>query len=60
MMLTQKGKLLYISDNAAEYLGHSMVSYSFDAGEPTSAQASTCASQPGQVSHRAEPRPRID
>lgn len=26
MMLTQKGKLLYISDNAAEYLGHSMVS----------------------------------
>lgn len=27
MMLTQKGKLLYISDNAAEYLGHSMVSW---------------------------------
>lgn len=26
MMLTQNGKLLYISDNAAEYLGHSMVS----------------------------------
>lgn len=25
-MLTQNGKLLYISDNAAEYLGHSMVS----------------------------------
>lgn len=25
MMLTQNGKLLYISDNAAEYLGHSMV-----------------------------------
>ncbi len=24
MMLTQNGKLLYISDNAAEYLGHSM------------------------------------
>ncbi|KAK8734420.1 hypothetical protein OTU49_017447, partial [Cherax quadricarinatus] len=24
MMLTQAGKLLYISDNAAEYLGHSM------------------------------------
>lgn len=24
-MLTQNGKLLYISDNAAEYLGHSMV-----------------------------------
>ena len=31
MMTTQTGKLLYISDNAAEYLGHSMVSndYSF-------------------------------
>lgn len=28
MMLTQGGKLLYISDNAAEYLGHSMVSKS--------------------------------
>ena len=27
-MLTQGGKLLYISDNAAEYLGHSMVSVS--------------------------------
>lgn len=27
MMLTQNGKLLYISDNAAEYLGHSMVSF---------------------------------
>ena len=26
MMATQTGKLLYISDNAAEYLGHSMVS----------------------------------
>uniref|UniRef100_A0A182J1P8 PAS domain-containing protein n=1 Tax=Anopheles atroparvus TaxID=41427 RepID=A0A182J1P8_ANOAO len=26
MMLTQNGKLLYISDNAAEYLGHSMLS----------------------------------
>lgn len=26
MMITQNGKLLYISDNAAEYLGHSMVS----------------------------------
>ena len=26
-MLTQGGKLLYISDNAAEYLGHSMVSF---------------------------------
>ena len=26
MMTTQTGKLLYISDNAAEYLGHSMVS----------------------------------
>ena len=25
MMTTQTGKLLYISDNAAEYLGHSMV-----------------------------------
>lgn len=25
-MMTQNGKLLYISDNAAEYLGHSMVS----------------------------------
>lgn len=24
MMVTQNGKLLYISDNAAEYLGHSM------------------------------------
>ncbi|KFM81290.1 hypothetical protein X975_02555, partial [Stegodyphus mimosarum] len=23
MMMTQNGKLLYISDNAAEYLGHS-------------------------------------
>lgn len=29
MMLTQNGKLLYISDNAAEYLGHSMVSIGF-------------------------------
>lgn len=29
MMLTQNGKLLYISDNAAEYLGHSMVSTKF-------------------------------
>lgn len=29
MMLTQNGKLLYISDNAAEYLGHSMVSLTF-------------------------------
>lgn len=29
MMLTQNGKLLYISDNAAEYLGHSMVSKLF-------------------------------
>lgn len=29
MMLTQNGKLLYISDNAAEYLGHSMVSIEF-------------------------------
>lgn len=29
MMLTQNGKLLYISDNAAEYLGHSMVSNFF-------------------------------
>lgn len=27
MMMTQNGKLLYISDNAAEYLGHSMVSF---------------------------------
>ncbi|KAJ4441491.1 hypothetical protein ANN_11347 [Periplaneta americana] len=26
MMMTQNGKLLYISDNAAEYLGHSMYS----------------------------------
>ena len=26
MLTTQTGKLLYISDNAAEYLGHSMVS----------------------------------
>ena len=26
MLTTQNGKLLYISDNAAEYLGHSMVS----------------------------------
>jgi hypothetical protein len=26
MMMTQNGKLLYISDNAAEYLGHSMAS----------------------------------
>ncbi|XP_066248650.1 PAS domain-containing protein cky-1 isoform X1 [Euwallacea similis] len=26
IMMTQNGKLLYISDNAAEYLGHSMVS----------------------------------
>lgn len=25
MMMTQQGKLLYISENAAEYLGHSMV-----------------------------------
>lgn len=25
MMMTQNGKLLYISENAAEYLGHSMV-----------------------------------
>jgi hypothetical protein len=33
MMMTQNGKLLYISDNAAEYLGHSMVSQHF----PTSA-----------------------
>lgn len=24
MMMTQQGKLLYISENAAEYLGHSM------------------------------------
>lgn len=30
MMLTQNGKLLYISDNAAEYLGHSMVSIKFN------------------------------
>ena len=29
MMMTQNGKLLYISDNAAEYLGHSMVSRHF-------------------------------
>ena len=29
MMMTQNGKLLYISDNAAEYLGHSMVSTIF-------------------------------
>ena len=29
MMMTQNGKLLYISDNAAEYLGHSMASFSF-------------------------------
>ncbi|KAH9426636.1 hypothetical protein DERP_002735 [Dermatophagoides pteronyssinus] len=29
MMMTQNGKLLYISDNAAEYLGHSMVSCFF-------------------------------
>lgn len=28
IMLTQKGKLLYISDNAGEYLGQSMVSIS--------------------------------
>lgn len=27
LMMTQNGKLLYISDNAAEYLGHSMVSF---------------------------------
>ena len=27
MMITQTGRLLYISENAAEYLGHSMVSY---------------------------------
>ena len=26
MMITQTGKLLFISENAAEYLGHSMVS----------------------------------
>jgi hypothetical protein len=26
MIMTQSGKLLYISENAAEYLGHSMVS----------------------------------
>ena len=25
LLATQTGKLLYISDNAAEYLGHSMV-----------------------------------
>jgi len=25
MMMTQQGKLLYISENAADYLGHSMV-----------------------------------
>ena len=25
-MITQTGRLLYISENAAEYLGHSMVS----------------------------------
>lgn len=30
MMMTQNGKLLYISDNAAEYLGHSMVNSHFD------------------------------
>lgn len=30
MMMTQNGKLLYISDNAAEYLGHSMVSLSLN------------------------------
>lgn len=29
IMMTQNGKLLYISDNAAEYLGHSMVSVLF-------------------------------
>lgn len=29
MMMTQNGKLLYISDNAAEYLGHSMVSNTY-------------------------------
>lgn len=29
MMMTQNGKLLYISDNAAEYLGHSMASFFF-------------------------------
>lgn len=29
MMATQTGKLLYISDNAAEYLGHSMVTRSY-------------------------------
>lgn len=29
-MMTQTGKLLYISDNAADYLGHSMVSSSSD------------------------------
>lgn len=29
MMMTQNGKLLYISDNAAEYLGHSMASSLF-------------------------------
>lgn len=32
MMMTQNGKLLYISDNAAEYLGHSMVSISYMCG----------------------------
>ena len=29
MMITQTGRLLYISENAAEYLGHSMVSTFF-------------------------------
>ncbi|CAB0017961.1 unnamed protein product, partial [Nesidiocoris tenuis] len=31
MMMTQNGKLLYISDNAAEYLGHSMLTKSWKA-----------------------------
>uniref|UniRef100_A0A182SFE4 PAS domain-containing protein n=1 Tax=Anopheles maculatus TaxID=74869 RepID=A0A182SFE4_9DIPT len=39
MMLTQNGKLLYISDNAAEYLGHSMwrlrcITYNNSASSP--------------------------
>ena len=34
MMATQTGKLLYISDNAAEYLGHSMVSVYYHTGWP--------------------------
>ena len=36
LVITQSGRILYISENAAEYLGHSMVSFQWIQNNPQS------------------------